>query len=191
MSFSVGSPVFQTILGSPRATFHPFLTLCGQLTVLKEPRWSPERQSSLVPSLYGQITGLTQPARSPFPCFPRRVSLSLQIQQPCVCTHLSPVHDRSRISVLCLVLGVLLLGAAPLGMGRAGQWDRDPEPMGSLQDGRWHWGHTLCLRGVGDTENRLKYSPQLVPIIPPAASVVSQSTTWGVGARRGCRVKKH
>lgn len=165
--------------------------------MLEEPRWSPVWQSSLVPSLYGQITSPTQPARSPFPCFPRRVSLSLQIQQPCVCTHLSPVHDRSRISVLCLVLGVLLLGAAPLGMGRAGRWDRDAEPMGrgswaasALQDGRWHWGRTLCLRGVDDTENRLRYSPQLAPIITPAASVVSWSTTWGVGARRGCRVKK-
>lgn len=30
-----------------------------------------------------------------------------------------------------------------------------------------------------------------MPIINPADSVVSQNTTWSVGANSGCRVKKH
>lgn len=158
------------------------------------------RQSSLVPSLYGQIAGLTQPAwltAPPSSVFPVVFPCPCRFSSP-VCVHgLSPVHNRSRMSALRLVLGVLLLGAAPLGMGRSRRWGRDPEPMGresraasALQDGRRQWGRTLCLRGVGDTENRLRYSPQLVPIINPAVSVVSQNITWGVRAHSGCRVKK-
>lgn len=140
MSFSVGSPVFRTILGSPRATFHPFLTLCGRLTVLKEPRWSPVRQSSLVPSLYGQITGLTQPARSPFPCFPCRVSLSLQIQQPCVCTHLSPCMTGPG-SLFC----ALCSGCCSWGLPRWG-WGKLGSGTGTLNP----WGPCRTDGGTGD-----------------------------------------
>lgn len=203
MSFSVRSAFTWTILGSLSTSFHPFLTLCGQLK-MPEPAGSRSlagpcvHQESLLPSLYGQIMSLIKRAwlqAPPSPAFP--------ITCPCPCRFSSPgdvsVCAQSVFRSLATNPASLpwscAQGTAPCkGLPHrgwqtpAGWWGRSCIPTGSREQPCAAFAPRVD-GGTGDapcaseesvilkTQKSLKPSPQLMPIINHTVSVASQNIT--------------